>query len=175
MKNLYLFSLFLFAFGQVCLSGAEFDKYGDTSWSISQIQSDWISIKNKGVIPSGYTLYISHGMSHAGAKPWHVALRTDHFLVNNEYESLGVKVSFNAKKPFTLTNRSTVEFLHCSEEEDSLFFLGSQEAVVNWIISKELIEVSIEEMGGTFKKFTFDTHGLKEVMLEAQRRQRALK
>jgi hypothetical protein len=160
----------MFAFG-LAVQGAAPKKYRDTSWTIKKIQPDWISISNKGKGSIACTLFIGHG----DGKPWHVALLTDHFLVNNQYESLGVRVSFKASKPFTITNRSTSEFLDYKKATDSLLFVGSTEEVVNWIISKELIEVSIEEMGGIYKTFTFDTRGLREVMLEAQRRQRALK
>ena len=163
MKHKPLFLFLCFVLSQVCLSGA-------TSWSIKKIEPDWIAISNQEKGLSGCTLSIAHGEG----KDWHVALMTDHFLVNNEWGAIGVLVSFNAKKPFTITNRSTKEMLNYDKYKEGLIFIGRSEEVVNWIISKELIEVSIEEMGGTYKTFTFDTRGLKGVMLEAQKRQRAL-
>ena len=170
MKLIYVCCLFLISLSFTG-HGADSERYGDTSWTIKKIQPDWISISNKGKGSIACTLFIGHG----DGKSWHVALLTDHFLVNNQYESLGVRVSFKASKPFTITNRNTSEFLDYTKATDNLLFVGSTEEVVNWMIQKELIEVSIEEMGGTQKVFTFDTHGLKEVMLEAKRRQRALK
>ena len=84
-------------------------------------------------------------------------------------------LSFNAKKPFTILGRSWEISSDLEEHDDRLLFYGSGEPVVDWMVAKELIEVSIEEMGGTDKVLTFATRGLKEVMMEAKRRQRALK
>ena len=169
MKSLYIFSLFLFAFG-LSGRGAKLETYGTTSWSIKELNSERISIVNRGTSKVA-SLYVAQDEE----KPWYVALATNHFLVDNNYESLGVRVSVYARKPFTLTGRSMSEFIDYAKYDSHLEFAESTEAVVNWMIPKELVEVSIEEMGGTSQTFTFDTHGLKEVMLEAQRRQRALK
>jgi hypothetical protein len=168
MKSLCIFSLFLFAFGQVCLSGADSEKYGDTSWMINLVSKTEILLRNNGSL-HGSVLYLKHQK-----EGWRLVIRTNHFLVNTKYGS-DVWLSFKAKKPFTITGRSWEISSHLVKHDDRLLFYGSGEAVVDWMVAKELIEVSIKEMGGTQKVLIFDTHGLKEVMLEAQRRQRALK
>jgi hypothetical protein len=167
MKIKQLFLCLCILLGQVCLSAAESEKYGDTSWMINLVSADEILLRNNGK-PHGSTLYVKHNK-----EGWRVVVRTNHFLVNTEYGS-SVWLSFKAKKPFTITGRSWEISSDLVKHDDRLLFYGSGEAVVDWMVAKELIEVSIKEMGGTQKVLTFDTHGLKEVMLEAQRRQRAL-
>ena len=172
MKILYIFSLFLFAFG-LTGHGAELERYGDTSWSIIRSSSDGLFFSADNIKGDEYARLI---ITYASNLEWRALLVADPFLVTNKEGKSNAMLTFHGKKPFSITGRSIKSYVgYGTTDHGLLSFKWCNGAVVNWLASKELVEVSIEEMGGTQKVFTFDTHGLKEVMLEAQRRQRALK
>ena len=174
MKNLYLFSLLLFSFGLTGYCG-EFEEHGDTNWMVDAASPDGVSIHTGSMAEQkGKKAVLVVELGTNGK--WRAQVLSRHFLVTNE-EGVGKAIlSFKAKKPFSITGRSIKSYVDYIETNaGNLVFHWCNGAVVNWLVSKEQVEVSIEEMGGTYKTFTFDTHGLKEAMLEAQRRQRALK
>lgn len=174
MKSLYIFTLFLFAFG-ITGHGAEFEKYGNTNWMVEAASPDGVSIHTGSIVEQKGKKAVLVVQLGTNGK-WQAQVISRHFLVTNKEGVGNAILNFKAKKPFSITGRNINSYVDCIETNDgNLLFYWCNGVVVNWLVSKELVEVSIEEMGGTQKVFTFDTHGLKEVMLEAQRRQRALK
>ncbi len=168
MKIKQLLLCLCILFGQMHWLGAKVEKYRNTNWIIDVESYRNLTLLNgsKGVVLA---------IDYHEDKKWRAAIFAQPFLVTNKEGVSNAILTFKAKKPFSIMDRSIKSYVDYFEtDEGNLIFRYCNGSVVNWLVSKELIEVSIEEMGGTYKTFTFDTRGLKEVMLEAQKRQRAL-